>query len=156
MSPTKQELKERLRRKLEAKKQLRDGKKAIKKERELKVNNNEDIRASALCLMMDVDRLMKRGATNMVQLDRVLGKKYDFLKKKYFGVYRAVLAQELPLPVLDMMLSQKSRIDNNEVTAERASLEVGTAIAEKLNVDVNALTKAAQEIKAKQEAEEKQ
>jgi hypothetical protein len=74
-----------------------------------------------------------------------LGGHYDFFKRKYFGIYRAILARELPINVLDMMIAHKNQIDNNQMTEEQASYAVGDIIAKKLNVDVEALKKSAEQ-----------
>ena len=144
---SKQALRNRLQKKLQAKKALRGGKKAMKQhsqkiEDNFRLNNNNDIRTVSIALMADVERIHRQGVTNMPAIDRALKGRYDFFKKNYFGIYRAILARELPMNVLDMMIAHKEQIDNNQMTAEEASYAVGDIIAKKLNVDVEALKKA--------------
>lgn len=150
--PSKQELRDRLRKRLNAKKALRGGKKTMtqqtkKTEESFRVNNSDDIRTVSMALMLDVEKIYKNGITNMPAIDKCLKGRYDFFKKKYFGIYRAILARELPMNVLDMMIAHKAQIDNNDMTAEQASYAVGDIIAKKLNVDVDALKKSVPEQK---------
>jgi len=150
--PSKEELRDRLKKKLEAKKALRGGKKTMvaqtkKTEESFRVNNSNDIRAVSMALMLDVERIYKSGVTSMPAIDKCLKGRYDFFKKKYFGIYRAVLARELPLNVLDMMIAHKQQIEDNKMTEEQASYAVGDIIAKKLNVDVEALKKSSEEKK---------
>jgi hypothetical protein len=147
---SKQELRDRLRKKLAAKQALRQGKRAMreqakKTQESFRVNNSDDIRTVSMALMMDVEKIYKNGIVNMPAIDKALGGHYDFFKRKYFGIYRAILARELPINVLDMMIAHKNQIDNNQMTEEQASYAVGDIIAKKLNVDVEALKKSAEQ-----------
>lgn len=143
----KTELRDRLRKKIQAKQNLRMNKHSKQKQmgdisKNFRLNNNGDIRDISITLMMEVERLYKNGITHIPQIDKALNNRYDFFKKNYFGIYRAILARELPINVLDMMLNYKHKIDSNELTAEQASFKVGDVIAKKLNVDVEALKNA--------------
>lgn len=148
----KTEVRDRLRKKIQAKQNLRNTKQQTKiqvsKMREnFKLNDNKDIRDVSIVLMMEVDRLTKQGITSIPALDRAFNGKFDFFKKSYFGIYRAILAKELPIDVLDMMIAHKSKVDNKEITVEKASLQVGDIISKKLNVDVEALTKSVEKMR---------
>ena len=148
--PTKQQLRDRLRKTLAAKQALRQGKRAMKQQEQktqesFRLNNNDDIRTVSIALMADVERIYKSGVTNMPAIDKALKGRYDFFKKPYFGIYRAILARELPLNVLDMMIAHKTQIDTKQMTEEQASYAVGDVIAKKLNVDVEALKKSTEQ-----------
>lgn len=137
---SKEDLKNKLKLKLEAKKKLRSGKKHLKNET-FKVNNNEDIYRCSVSLMETVKVLNNKGIKNHIKIDKIVSKKYDFLKKKYFAIYRAILLKELPIQILQAMLNQKSRIDNKEISEKDASFEMGSMFAKKLNVDIDSIVK---------------
>ena len=144
------QLRQKLKARIAAKKHARTNKVARKTQNNkvnlssFRLNNNNDIRAVALSLMDDVGRLHQKGIINPVKRNGMLAKKYEFFLKNYFGIYMGIIKGELPLNILDMMLSQKSRIDNKEVSAEQASMAMGDIFAKRLNVDVDALVKSAE------------
>lgn len=148
--PTKQEMKNKLRAKLQARQAIRGGKKTAQKYLEssrtqnLRVNNNNDIFNCTESLMKDVSFLNLKGVKEMVAIDKIVGTKFIWLKKNYFALYRAALAGEMNLGMLKMMLDQKTKIDNKEIDEKKASLQVGDMLAKKYNVDVDALVKSAQ------------
>jgi hypothetical protein len=148
----KNELKSRLKKKIQMKEQMRMTK--FKKEN-TKINhnltpgNNSDIYTATALMKKDVEKLQKEGINNILQLDKMLTKKYKFLKDKYFAIYRAILRNELPLEVLITMLKQKDRVEREEISEEKASLEMGSMFAKKLNVDIDSLVKSGMENKKK-------
>ncbi len=163
---SKEQLKQRLREKIAAKQAIRGGNKSSKKYLEkrranqiknsptLECNNNEDIFNCTESLKADVDFLTKKGIKTAPAMNKALGKKYDWLKKNYFAIYKATVSGHMNMDMLKMMLAQKTRIDTNEVDAKEASLQVGDMLAKKYNVDVNALVESAKAKKAQQEQEQ--
>ena len=153
----KQQLRQNLKSKIASKQNKRTSK-IVRKHRDNKVRkqvraqfnaeNSQHIRHAAVCLMKDVGQLVKKGINTPVRLNEKLARKYKFLIDTRFPIYMGILKGELPLPILDMMISQKNRIDANLVSEKDASLEVGTVFAKKLNVDVDALVKSAKINKA--------
>ena len=158
----KQQLRQKLKSRIASKQNKRTSK-IVRKQKDNKVRNqvrasfnpenSQHIRHAAVCLMKDVGQLVKKGIINPVRMNEQLAKKYKFLIDTRFPIYMGILKGELPLPVLDMMISQKDRIDAKEISEVDASLEVGSVFAKKLNVDVDALVKSAKENKAKLESE---
>ena len=150
----KDNLKKRLKMKIENKKNMRINKN-IKKNKMVKhtftPGNSVDIYTSSRMMMEDVKKLYSKGIDNILLLDKMLTDKYKFLKEKYFAIYRAILRNELPIEVLLSMLKQSERIKNNEITEEKASLEMGSMFAKKLNVDVDALVQSGLKNKAEME-----
>jgi len=150
---SRKQLRQKLKARIAAKKHARTNKHTRKMQNKkvnvstMRLNNNNDIRAVSVALMNDVEKLHRKGVVNPVKKNEILAKKYEFFVKNYFGMYMGIIKGELPIEILDMMLSQKSRIDNKEVTAEQASMSMGKVIAKKLNVDVDSLVKSAQENK---------
>jgi DNA-binding helix-hairpin-helix protein with protein kinase domain len=149
----KNELKAKLKKKIEMKQQMRMSK--FKKENtkinhKLTPGNNSDIYTATALMKKDVEKLQKE-KLNILQMDKMLTTKYQFLKDKYFAIYRAILRNELPLEVLISMLKQKDRVEREEISEEKASLEMGSMFAKKLNVDVDALVKSGMENKKKME-----
>lgn len=150
----KNELKRKLKEKIESKKQMRMNK--IQREnttikKTFNPGNNSDIYNATVLMKQDVIKLTKTGITNIIELDKILTNKYKFLKDNYFAIYRAVLRDEIPLEVLISMLKQKDRVEREEITEEKASLEMGSMFAKKLNVDVDSLVKSGMENKKKME-----
>ena len=151
----KDELKQKYKNKLEMQKYKRMKKIQKKKMNDVKYTltpgNSKDIYTATVMMKKDVKDLQKKGIHNILELDKLLTDKYIFLKEKYIAIYRAVIRNELPLEVLLSMLKQKDRVENKEISEEKASLEMGNMFAKKLNVDVDALVKSGMENKQKME-----
>ncbi len=162
---TKQELRIKLKNKI-ARKQSKRTSKHVHKLNDRKVQkqiktsfnpeNSQHIRHACLCLMKDVGYLATKGIKNPFKINEKLAMKYKFLIDTRFPIYMAILKGELPLNILDMMISQKDRIDNKQIDEKEASFEMGSVFAKKLNVDVDALVKSGKAEKARQDAEKKQ
>jgi len=156
MPSKKDQLRKRLQDKIAAKKALRGGLKTLKKPSNhvFKLNDNESIRRVCVNLMSEIAYLNSRGCVDPQQVNKILAPKYEFFVKHYLGMYLAIIKQQLPIEVLDMMLSQKHKIDTRELSEKEASLQMGAVISKKLNIDVDALVKSAEANKAAIEAEE--
>ena len=149
---SKEQLKAKLRAKLEAKQRLRCGKKQMENRIKLNSSNldsDEDLKNCVASLLESVTIIKRnKGDLSIPALDKILSKNYKSLKEKYFPLYRAALCQEINIQILDMMLRHRQMIKNGEDEKE-VSLKVGKIFAEKLNVDLDALQKSALENKQK-------
>jgi hypothetical protein len=90
-------------------------------------------------LMADVYK--HRHIKNCVEIGQKLKPKYQWLYDNYFPIYRATVFGEMNLNMLVTMLYQKQRIDNNKVSLEVGSQQIGKALAKKYNVDLEKLEK---------------
>ena len=161
MDSKKLNLRNKLKQKI-AKKQHRRTSKLVRKQKEQKISkqikqkfnpeNVTHIRHACVCLMRDVGYLAKqKGDITPIELNEKLAQKYKFLIDTRFAIYIGIIKGELPLHVLDMMLSQIQRINTNQVSEEAASLEMGQVFAKRLNVDIDALVESAEKNKAELE-----
>ena len=161
MDAKKLNLKNKLKQKI-AKKQHKRTSKVVRKKQEQKITkqikqefnpeNVTHIRHACVCLMQDVGYLAKKGTLTPIQLNEKLAKKYKFLIDTRFAIYMGIIKGELPLQVLDMMLSQVQRINTKQVSEEEASLEMGQVFAKRLDVDIDALVASAKVNKAELES----
>ena len=83
------ELRDRLRKKIQAKQNLRMNKKNTNKKsqdisKNFTLNDSRDIRNVSVTLMMEVEHLYKKGIVHIPQIDKALNNRYDFFKKNYF------------------------------------------------------------------------
>ena len=134
----KSDLRQKLRQKLALKKANRTKKVTLKKISA----KSTDIYETTELLMRDV-AILSTKIKNPIQRAKMLKTQYKWLHDNYFPIFKATIYGEMNLGLLRMMLNQKDRIDNKELSAKDASLQVGDVLAKKYGVDVEKLEKHA-------------
>lgn len=143
---TKQDLSDKLQRKIQEKKNLRTKRSQLM---------STDILVNVKSLMNDVGKIQRghKGKVNPVQIAKVLKPKYKWLHDQYFMIYRATCFGEMELEMLTVMLLEKERIDREESTLEDGSQFIGDILAKKYKVNVEAMKEGILRERAQKEAE---
>lgn len=155
---SKKELKNKL---LIKKEELKDKRTSnfVKRKRKLNItkdNEDEYIFHVTQELVIDIRKILSKGERNIPKIDNMLKEKYEWLRTNKFAIYKAVITEGgIDLGLLRMMLMEKRKVDNKQVDVKEASLNIGTKLADKFHVDVDALVKSAEANKLKLDAEKK-
>lgn len=101
-------------------------------------------------LLLEARRLAP-STKNPVSLCKKLAPKYEWLKTKYFAIFRASCYGVIEMRTLKIMLEQKQRMDNNKADIEETSGVIRDVLCKKFNINQE---KMAKDI-AKEQTEEK-
>lgn len=101
------------------------------------INNDDDLMDIIKNMMRDV-KLPYIQRLKIMERNKVMEKKYKILQTKHEPIYRSILEDEIDIkdiPTLEMMLSKRQAIKNNEISAEDADERMKEQLYNKYKID---------------------